>query len=135
MFLADSPSSPDKYNWFRAKKTFSSGIVEGVNAKAKVATRKAYGFETFKTLKLAYHTLRPTTRTGNRPQIIFLHGKKLNRNDIFLYSLQHRLSCLYMRNMATIGNNKRICWSSGISEYAFRLCSSAVFIFFSLYDQ
>ena len=45
-------------NWFRAKKVFSSGIVEGLNGKAKVTTRKAYGFKTFKTLELAlYHNL------------------------------------------------------------------------------
>ena len=45
-------------NWFRAKKAFSSGVVEGLNAKAKVATRKAYGFKVFKTLELAlYHNL------------------------------------------------------------------------------
>ena len=45
-------------NWFRAKKAFSSGIVEGLNAKAKLATRKAYGYKTFKTLELAlYHNL------------------------------------------------------------------------------
>jgi transposase len=45
-------------NWFRAKKEFSSGIVEGLNAKAKVATRKAYGFKRFKTLELAlFHNL------------------------------------------------------------------------------
>ena len=45
-------------NWFRARKEFSSGIVEGLNGKAKVATRKAYGFKSFKTLELAlYHNL------------------------------------------------------------------------------
>jgi transposase len=45
-------------NWFRAKKEFSSGIVEGLNGKAKVATRKAYGYKSFKTLELAlYHNL------------------------------------------------------------------------------
>jgi len=45
-------------NWFRAKKMFSSGIVEGLNNKAKVATRKAYGFRTFHCLKMAlYHQL------------------------------------------------------------------------------
>ena len=45
-------------NWFRAKKAFSSGVVEGLNAKAKVTTRKAYGFKTFPTLELAlYHNL------------------------------------------------------------------------------
>ena len=33
-------------------------MVEGLNAKAKVTTRKAYGFKTFQTLELAlYHNL------------------------------------------------------------------------------
>ena len=45
-------------NWFRAKKAFSSGVVEGLNAKAKVTTRRAYGFKVFTTLELAlYHNL------------------------------------------------------------------------------
>ena len=45
-------------NWFVAKKAFSSGVVEGLNAKAKVTTRNAYGFKVFKTLELAlYHNL------------------------------------------------------------------------------
>jgi transposase len=45
-------------NWFRAKKAFSSAVVEGLNGKAKVTTRKAYGFKTFPTLELAlYHNL------------------------------------------------------------------------------
>ncbi len=35
-------------NYFRAPKEFSSGIVEGLNNKAKVTMRKAYGFRTFK---------------------------------------------------------------------------------------
>ena len=45
-------------NWFRAKKKFSSGIVEGFNTKAKVTTRKAYGFRTYHAAEMAlYHTL------------------------------------------------------------------------------
>ena len=45
-------------NWFRAKKEFSSGVVEGLNTKAKLTTRKAYGFKSFKMLELAlYHNL------------------------------------------------------------------------------
>ena len=45
-------------NWFRAKKQFSSGIVEGFNNKAKLTTRKAYGFRTYKAAEIAlYHTL------------------------------------------------------------------------------
>jgi transposase len=45
-------------NWFKAKKRFSSGVVEGLNNKAKVTTRKSYGFRTYKAAELAlYHTL------------------------------------------------------------------------------
>ena len=45
-------------NWFRAKKQFSSGIVEGFNTKAKLTTRKAYGFRTFHAAEIAlYHAL------------------------------------------------------------------------------
>ena len=45
-------------NYFRARKEFSSGIVEGLNNKAKVTMRKAYGFRTFKMTELAlYHVL------------------------------------------------------------------------------
>ena len=31
-------------NWFKAKKQFSSGIVEGLNNKVKLTMRKSYGF-------------------------------------------------------------------------------------------
>tara|TARA_B100001996_G_scaffold149523_1_gene113780 strand:+ start:506 stop:1021 length:516 start_codon:yes stop_codon:yes gene_type:complete len=49
-------------NWFHAKKAFSSGIVEGLNNKVKVVTKKSYGFRTFECLKIAlYHEL------GNLP--------------------------------------------------------------------
>ncbi|MCU7880509.1 MAG: transposase [Candidatus Thiodiazotropha sp. (ex Lucinoma aequizonata)] len=45
-------------NWFRTKKKFSSGIVEGFNTKAKVITRKAYGFRTYHAAEVGlYHTL------------------------------------------------------------------------------
>lgn len=45
-------------NWFRAKKQFSSGVVEGLNNKAKLTTKKAYGYKSFRTLEVAlYHTL------------------------------------------------------------------------------
>ena len=49
-------------NYFRAKKMFSSGVVEGLNNKAKVTMRKAYGFRTFRIAEIAlYHAL------GNLP--------------------------------------------------------------------
>lgn len=45
-------------NYFRAQKLFSSGVVEGLNNKAKVTMRKSYGFRTFHVLELAlYHSL------------------------------------------------------------------------------
>ncbi len=45
-------------SWFRAKKQFSSGIVEGFNTKAKLTTRKAYGFRTYRATEIAlYHAL------------------------------------------------------------------------------
>jgi transposase len=45
-------------NYFRAQKLFSSGVVEGLNNKAKVTLRKSYGFRTFRVLELAlYHSL------------------------------------------------------------------------------
>src|SRR5262249_46385250 len=35
-------------NYFRAQKLISSGIVEGLNNKAKVSMRKSYGFRTYR---------------------------------------------------------------------------------------
>jgi transposase len=56
-------------NYFRARKAFSSGIVEGLNNKAKVTMRKAYGFRTFKMLELAlYHVL------GKLPEPKLVHS-------------------------------------------------------------
>ena len=50
-------------NWFRAKGAISAGIVEGLNNKVKVTTRKAYGFRSFKTIEVAlFHIL------GNLPE-------------------------------------------------------------------
>jgi transposase len=45
-------------NWFRAKGTLSAAVVEGFNNKARVTTRTAYGFRTYRALEIAlYHTL------------------------------------------------------------------------------
>lgn len=45
-------------NWFHAKGHISSGVVEGMNNKVKVTTRKAYGFRTYKAIQIAlYHNL------------------------------------------------------------------------------
>lgn len=45
-------------NWFRAKGEISSGVVEGLNNKIRVVTRRSYGFRTFQAMETAmYHTL------------------------------------------------------------------------------
>ncbi|MBM9515142.1 transposase [Desulfobulbus marinus] len=55
-------------NYFRAKKEYSSGIVEGFNNKAKLTVRKSYGFRSDKLRETAlYHTL------GNLPVPEFTH--------------------------------------------------------------
>jgi hypothetical protein len=55
-----SHSKPLILNWFKAKGEghLSSGAAEGLNLKAKLTMRKAYGFQTLKCLKIAlYHEL------------------------------------------------------------------------------
>ena len=42
-------------NYFRAQKLISSGVVEGLNNKAKVTMRKSYGFRTYQVLEVALH--------------------------------------------------------------------------------
>ncbi len=55
-------------NWFKAKGRLSSGVVEGLNLKAKLTMRKAYGFRTLKCLQIAlYHEL------GKLPEPEYLH--------------------------------------------------------------
>jgi len=45
-------------NYFRARKAYSSGVIEGLNNKAKVTMRKAYGFRSFPMMEIAlYHAL------------------------------------------------------------------------------
>jgi transposase len=55
-------------NWFTWKKAFSSAAVEGLNNKARVVTRRSYGFRQFPVLEVAlYHTL------GKLPEPEFTH--------------------------------------------------------------
>jgi transposase len=56
-------------NYFRARKAFSSGVIEGLNNKAKVTMRKSYGFRTFRITELAlYHAL------GKLPEPTLAHS-------------------------------------------------------------
>jgi transposase len=55
-------------NYFRAQKLISSGVVEGLNNKAKVTMRKSYGFRTCRVFELAlYHSL------GKLPEPVSTH--------------------------------------------------------------
>lgn len=55
-------------NWFEAKGAISSGTVEGFNNKAKLTTRRAFGFRTYEAAEIAlYHTL------GDLPVPNFTH--------------------------------------------------------------
>jgi transposase len=55
-------------NWFRAKGQLSSAVVEGFNNKAKLTTRKAFGFRTYHAMEIAlYHAL------GSLPEPNFTH--------------------------------------------------------------
>ncbi len=55
-------------NWFAARGTISSGVVEGMNNKVKLTTRKSYGFRTYEAVQLAlYHNL------GALPMPAFTH--------------------------------------------------------------
>jgi len=40
-------------NWFKAQKQYSQGIVEGLNRKINLVTRKSYGFRNYEVLKIA----------------------------------------------------------------------------------
>ena len=42
-------------NYFRAQKMISSGVVEGLNNKAKITLRKSYGFRTYRVLELSLY--------------------------------------------------------------------------------
>ena len=55
-------------NWFKAKGQVSAGAVEGFNGKARVVTRRAFGFRTPKAVEIAlYHNL------GALPEPEFTH--------------------------------------------------------------
>ncbi len=55
-------------NWFRAKGQLSSSVVEGFNGKAKLISKRAFGFRTFRAVEIAlYH------RLGALPEPKFTH--------------------------------------------------------------
>jgi Transposase len=62
-FTLRDPRAPRTHSQlFPRQKKFSSGVVEGLNNKAKVTMRKAYGFRTFRIAEIAlYHAQSPST--------------------------------------------------------------------------
>lgn len=45
-------------NWFKGKKLYSSGVVEGLNNKVRTTTKRSYGFRTYDVLQVSlYHNL------------------------------------------------------------------------------
>lgn len=55
-------------NWFKVKGQLSSGVVEGFNTKAKLISRKSFGFCTYHGVEIAlYHAL------GDLPEPNFAH--------------------------------------------------------------
>ncbi len=63
-------------NWFSTGKQHSSGAVEGMHLKAKLALRKAFGFRSYQNYELAlYHTLGHLPATRRRPQILRMSRK------------------------------------------------------------
>jgi transposase len=49
---------PELLNWFQARGQFASGATEGFNNKARVVTRKAYGYRTYEHAEIAlYHCM------------------------------------------------------------------------------
>lgn len=49
---------PELLNWFQARGRFAAGATEGFNNKARITTRKAYGFRTYEHAEIAlYHAL------------------------------------------------------------------------------
>ena len=56
------------FNYGRAKKAFNSGVVEGLNRKVNVVTRKAHGHRSEKIYRIAlFHTL------GDLPEPPIVH--------------------------------------------------------------
>ena len=60
---------PLMMNWFKAKKAYSSGTVEGLNRRINLVTRRAYGYKSYKALEIAlFHTMGalPEPKTTHR---------------------------------------------------------------------
>ncbi len=60
---------PRLLNWFRARGQISVASVEGLNNKARLTTRKAYGFRSYRCIEIAlYHGLGQYRTLGQLPE-------------------------------------------------------------------
>jgi len=58
-------------NWFQAKKTIFSGVVEGLNGRLKLTFRKSYGFRPCRVAEIAlYHILGALPEQDADPRIL-----------------------------------------------------------------
>ena len=78
-------------NWFRAKGTMSSGVVEGFNYNVKLSMRKAYGFRTYEGAEIALvSSTWAATRTGAYPWILLTRHKTFSMNHMGSENKPHR---------------------------------------------
>ena len=63
-------------NYFRAQNLLSSGVVEGLNNKAKVTIRKSHGFRAFHCLELAPIAPLASCLSRNHPRFLLTNQNK-----------------------------------------------------------
>src|SRR5260370_30288441 len=88
-------------NYFRAQKLLSSGVVEGLNNKAKVTMRKSYGFRTYRVLELAlYHSLGKLPEPEFHPRFLLTSPSRSKGEIMETTKNTHRKNRLQVRGFA-----------------------------------
>jgi hypothetical protein len=66
--LRTQPLRTPSFNYFRGQKLLSSGVIDGLNNKAKVTMRESYGLSIYAPSNALYHSLAKLGRetTSNR---------------------------------------------------------------------
>src|ERR1039457_2075439 len=68
-----------------SKRLLSSGVVEGLNNKAKVTMRKSYGFRTYRVLELAlYHSLGKLPEPDSTHDFFSRKSTRLNSSHLVI---------------------------------------------------
>ena len=68
-------------NYVQARKQSSSGVIEGLNNKAKVTMRKAYGFRTFRSTELALYQYLANYPNQRSPKVFADEPRKRMRTS------------------------------------------------------